>query len=268
MAASAEAIFSVSVPEDTKIAFDEARGISKVIPYVPQDPADASQFVLYGKPRSASKWLFINDALISMQWTDDLETGTVNGTATLDNRVQEGGAYDGKRLSQILGNGSVMGMFYVPPGLDLSVVERTGHGLIEVGVFVAWDITTSSQAFPTMTINFYDHMKYLIESKITVLFNAAGHKKPYSADEITRAVAKSQGVALGQIPKVPHNIPYYYADSKFPNVPSSLRVPHLRHPRRSLDCQRQQDRAQLPHLYGGRQAQHQGASQEGKGSRT
>jgi hypothetical protein len=203
---------SVVIDIDPEVAAKMAKGAMKTpepIPFTNTRFAQASNFYLYGKNRSAKQWVFLSDVLSSMSWSDDIESGAISGSISLVN----GKTLYGSRVSDYLSAGGELRLFYLPAHLDIGTVEDAGGaGLQEIGRFIVWEDTLDTSASgDTMSVKFYDQMKYLIESEITVLFNK-GSRKAFTPTEMTRRIAKEQGIPLGVIPQTKAHIDYFYAE--------------------------------------------------------
>lgn len=173
----------------------------------------ASNFYLYGKQRNHTKWNLLSDLLVNMNWADDLEVGSISGSLTLVNAKDR----FGRRISNLFSAGAEMRLFYAPLHINRDTIGRAGNrrALAEVGRFIAWEDTLdTSQSGDILTVRFFDEMKYLIESTITVLFSQGIRSKPYSATEMTQQICKAQGIPLGGLPKTEQHIKYFYAEGE------------------------------------------------------
>ena len=190
------------------------RAAPLVVPFQAIRMTQASNFYLYGKMRHHTQWNLLSDLLVNMNWADDLETGAISGSLTLVNARDN----NGRRVSNLFSAGAEMRLFYAPLHIDRDTIGRASgnnKALAEIGRFIAWEDTLeTSQSGDVMSIRFFDEMKYLIESTVTVLFSQGVRKEPYSVQEMTKQLCEAQGIPMGDIPETKPHVKYFYSEGE------------------------------------------------------
>ena len=163
------------------------------------DPNYANDVTVYVRAKDG-KWIYLNDFIEDITWSDSLESGGITSTMTLVNSPTE----NGQRIANYVGKGSKIMLFFKMPYNDKTE---------EIVRMTVWDRKRSSSAdAQTLVITCYDQMKHIIESKATFLFRNRGRK--WSANEMTKRICKSQGIPIRQLPKSKNNIRYFYAEAE------------------------------------------------------
>lgn len=162
-------------------------------------PRGADDFFMYAYNRNTGSLTHLNEAVLSASWTEDLEEVVGSGNVSFSNVPDE----KRQRVSHFVKKGTELRMFARNP--------VTGKAE-EMDRYVVWDTERSSES--THDVVIYNYMKYLKESKITVLFNKGQRASGWGIREITRSICRQYGIRIGSLPRSLKKLDYFYQENQ------------------------------------------------------
>lgn len=158
----------------------------------------ADDFFLVARNRSGVT-MSLSSAIVSMTWDESLDDVVTSGTLELDNSRDT----NGYRLSQLIGKGTE---------LILMVRNPVTGRIEEKDRFIVWGRNRGGM---NLSLQIFDHAKYLAESKVTVLYTKGTRETHWDACEITKDLCKQYGIELARLPrKALKDIPYFYQEEQ------------------------------------------------------
>lgn len=162
-------------------------------------PAGARDFFVEARTRDGLV-TDLSEHILNMTWDESLEDVVTSGTIELDNTRD----IEGKRLSQVVGKGT---------RLVLTVRNPMSGRIEEKDQFVIF--TRSRGVDGVMRCTFFSDEKYLLDSKVTVLYTKGKRKRHWNATEITKHLCRTYGIKLARFPKQSkRSIPYLYQEEE------------------------------------------------------
>lgn len=132
----------------------------------------------------------VTSRLMTITWTDSADAAAIQGSMSFWN-----------------GDGKV-GSFLNRPGMIYFLETRAErHRFRERYRFVAWATEASDLNQGTLTVNFFDHMKYLATATKSFSFTAnKRHKRGWKAHEITAAICRQYRIPVHSLVRTRHRI--------------------------------------------------------------
>lgn len=159
----------------------------------------AGDFFMTAHTRTGHK-IPLSESISSMSFDESLEDVVTSGSVDLDNSIDT----NGRRLSQFIGKGTLL-VTHVRNPVTGRIEERDR--------FVVWTRRRAQDGI--LRIEFYDYMKYLADSKVTVLYTKGTRKRHWNAGEITKHLCRQYGIKLARIPRrCMLEVPYFYQEEE------------------------------------------------------